>query len=488
MARLHPASCILPLVLVGFIGMGGELPSQATRNYKLLGTYSKGAGFAAITPFQDAKGGAYALLLDKKGTQVLDLRDASKPSLLATFSGPASSWRSACVLGGYGYVVSEGGAGLQVLDLRVPGKAKLLGTVLSTTFGYAHSVVAEQVSPGSKAGPSRIAILGTDTGSHLLTVSADPTKPKLLGSWKGSYVSNAVLRGSLLYACAQWNGSLEVIDFSLPTQAKRAATVKTAKRFPEGIAVSADESLAVVTDSNAQGGALSVFALAKGAPPKLLGTWFPPLGKALGACVVLDRGVAQASFVSQGLRMLDLGNPKAPKEIASFDPWKGTGTEFHGVVSVARQPENGQVYAVDTDKGLSIFEDPSGRSSYGTATVGWEDREPLLSLNGAAWTGSNSFRLNLSNARPSSGGFLLLGAPGRFDLGELQLLIDPLKLPVTLLPISTNTRGSLSQILPIPDLASLGGLTLGTQILIFDRLGANGFSASQGLRFRILTP
>jgi len=189
--------------------------------------------------------------------------------------------------------------------------------------------------------------------------------------------------------------------------------------------------------------------------------------------------------LSQGLRMLDLSLPKAPKEIAYFDPWKGKGTEFRGILSVARDPGSNRVYALDIDKGLSIFEDPTGRASYGAPTVGWEDRAPLLELRGAAWTGSNSFTFQLSNARPSSRGFFLLGAPGALKLGELLILVDPLKLPITLFPVTTDSLGALKQTLPIPDLASLEGLTLGAQVLLLDRLGALGLSASQGQRFRV---
>jgi hypothetical protein len=487
MLRTLPVPLFLSLFLVG-LGNSGEVLAQTNRNYKLLGTYTKGTGFAGIAAFQDTKGGEYALLLDRLGTQVLDLRDPAKPKLLASFEGPKSSWRSACVVNGFGYVVSEGGPGVQILDLRVPTKAKFLGTVLRTSFGYAHSVVAEKVATNSKSPSSRIVILGTDTGSHLLSISPNPGLPKILGTWKGSYLLSGVLRGNLLYACAQWNGSLEIIDFSIPSKAKRSAAAKTSKKFPESIAISADESLAVVTDSHPQGGALSVFSLAKGAPPKLQSTWLPPDGKALGACVLIDRGVVQTGFLSQGLRMLDLGNPKQPKEIASFDPWKGNGNEFHGILSIARQAISNRVYALDVEKGLNIFDDPSGRSPYGVATVGWEEKAPLLSLHGAAWTGSSSFRIDLSNARPSSPAFFLLGAPGSVQLGELRVLIDPFKLPMILLQTQTGATGTLSQILKIPELPTLNGLTLGTQVLILDRLGANNFSASQGLRFRIIAP
>ncbi|HHI80864.1 MAG TPA: hypothetical protein ENK02_12925 [Planctomycetes bacterium] len=486
----------LPLLL-SLLSLGGGLPAQSSRNYKLLGTYSKsldpkGKSFAGVAAFRDAKGGEFALLLDNKGTQVLDLRDPAKPKLLAQFPGPPSVWRSACVLGGFGYVVSEGGAGVQILDLRDPAKARLAGTALGSLFRYAHSVVPEQLpanaSKTSPPTPSRIAILGTDTGSHLLSLSPDPSKPTFLGTWKGSYLLNGVLRGTRLYACAQWNGSLEILDFSTPSQPKRIAAVKTARAFPEGIAISQDESLGVVTDSHAQGGALSVFALAQGGAPKMLGSLFPPGGKALGGGLVLDRGVAQVCFVSEGLRMLDLGTPRTPKEIAHFDPWKGSGTEVRGVLAVARQPFSNRVYALDPDKGLSILSDPSARRSYGTATVGWEDRPPLLEVFGSAWTGTPSFRLSLSNARPSSPAFLLLGSPGDLRLGELRILIDPLKLPVTLLPATTNSLGALSRNLSIPAISSLGGLKLGSQVLILDRLGAQGFSASQGLSFGIVAP
>ena len=72
--------------------------------------------YSAITGYAAPDGREYALLGGYDGTHIVDITDSPLKEV-AFIPGPQSAWREMKTFGAYGYVVSEGGAGLQIIDV-----------------------------------------------------------------------------------------------------------------------------------------------------------------------------------------------------------------------------------------------------------------------------------------------------------------------------------------------------------------------------------
>jgi hypothetical protein len=73
-----------------------------------------------------------------------------------------------------------------------------------------------------------------------------------------------------------------------------------------------------------------------------------------------DPGIVACSFILSGLRVFDIRDPLAPKEIAYFNPPTETGTPYAAVSAPAFAPERGEIWYTDGNYGFYALKVTNG--------------------------------------------------------------------------------------------------------------------------------
>ncbi len=194
---------------------------------------------------------------------------------------------------------------------------------------------------------------------------ADPATPVLLGLWSHpsgeGYLHDLYVVGDRAYL-AYWDAGLQVLDVAAPATPRLLGTyvdygeltshsVWTAPVGGRTLAVHGDEQYGAhlrVVDVTEDAAFLTE-----------LGQWQTRPEVSIHN-LMIDGELALAAHYQDGVRVIDLGNPRAPTTRAWFNTWPGPaagyGESFYeGAVGIDYEPGRRRLYVADSHRGLLVL-------------------------------------------------------------------------------------------------------------------------------------
>ena len=417
-------------------------------------------------------GREFALVGDYNGTWVVETTDPKRPIERGYFTAPASKWREITSYENFIYSVSEHHRGIRVLDMTNPARPVDRGYVLTANITHTHSI---SVDPAA----GRLYANGTNQGMVILDVRASPASPKILGTYKSSYVHDAFIRRGRGYVCDIRGGRLVILDVRNPTSLPTIASFQTPGRLTHNCWTTEDDKLLVTTDETGSG-VLNVYDITTPAKPVWRGSYAGAPGQICHNAFVLGR-VCYMAHNSDGFHACDLANPAKPVQIARYDT-SATTSGYNGMWGCYPFQDSGVIYGSDRLNGLFLFQVDCGHMNrFGAPSQPAGAAVPRLAFEGAApRVGAGALELRITGLRPNApfalaisgravGAYRLLGVTVHIDLGGAVWVRG-----------KADGAGAAAIPAPVPNDARLGGVRIYMQLFAADARASSGFSASRG--------
>ena len=472
------------LALTGLSVLTFSLPAQVSKNAKLMGTWTKGSSYRYndCWGYTAPNGKEYALVGLRTGFSVVDITDPSKPVERGYFSGYTSTWRDVKTFGHYAYVVTEAsGQGMWIIDLLDADKPKLVATWGQTAYRNCHNIAMDMER-------GHAWLVGTDKGALILDVKTNPTSPKLITTYTSPYLHDVSIQHGLAHGADIYGNNYEILDVSnLPTIKKLASVRTSGKQYCHNTWPTWDDNYCATTNESANG-PIAIWDISNKAAPKQISVYRAGPSTAIPHNVVIIDRLLHASHYTEGYRLVDISDPTKPIEVGYYDTWTGTSGGYNGDWGVYTGYPSGNIIANDISTGLYIVKPTATTTQYGTGTAGTGGKTPETHSFGASWIGNTNFRLDLRNGLPNSAGILLLGPkPASTNLSGLMINVSLTAPGLFLLSQPTDAKGEASQPLPVPSDAKLVGATIHTQWVVLDKNGKLGFSSSRGMSMELFS-
>ena len=322
--------------------------------------------YSACWSYVHGDGREYAVIGASGGTAIYNVTNPASTYRVGFIPGPPSIWREMKQYRSWIYVVTEGhdvGEGLQIIRMTDPEHPVLAATYTSATFASAHTVTVDTarallVTNGSKSDAGGGAY--PFTGMHIFSLTS-PEAPAELSVWppggpfdSGSYVHDAVIAGTRLYAASIYAGTERVIDLANPAAPSQIAgwTYPAAYYTHNSWPDSTGRYLYVTDEHNGQ--TLRVFDIANLAAPVLVN------GISANPVAIVHNAFVKGhelylSNYTEGLRALDLTDPVHPAEFGWADTYPGPSGGYGGAWGACPYFPSGTVIASDMETGLYVF-------------------------------------------------------------------------------------------------------------------------------------
>lgn len=330
----------------------------------LLGTYNRPGTLessSGIWGWTGSDGKEYALLTSRSpgGVSIVDISAPAAPRLINFIPSTGSSnWQEIHSYRDYAYKVSqENSDGLQIIHLAPlnAGKPAVLVKNWTPHFTTAHTLFVDtSVSPGRL-----FVAYGRNSGVMIFTLE-DPENPKWVKTLEGE-AHDMFARGDRLFVSNGSRGILSIYDITDLAAPMRIAYIDfgnigsgEAKGFAHNAWLSED-GRTLFTTQETVGTTLKAFDLSDmswTSPPKLVGKWIGVEGLIAHNCYVKGN-LLYVSHYTGGLRVVDISNPAAMREIAFHRPSARTET-FAGSWGAYPWFRSGIVIHGDKDMGLFI--------------------------------------------------------------------------------------------------------------------------------------
>lgn len=300
-------------------------PSQPVERGHLPVSVPGGELYNDVKIAEGPGGEVYALMASNaRGVVVIDVSDPAAPVEVTSFPGPelapagAPSVHTLFVDSGRAYVSYNYDNSLRIYDIADPAQPQPLGSFVNPRLAAEGGTLHDLYVAGDRA-----YLNYWNLGMTIVDV-ADPGNPVLLGEFRdygqGTSHSNWVMevngRTVSVHGDEQYGAHVRIVDVD-PASPAFLSTLSSYQTRPE------------VSVHN---------ILAHG-----------------------DR--AYITYYQDGLRVLDLGDPENPIEVAHFQTWPGPiagyGESFYeGAIGVDFDPTSNTVYVADTHRGLFILDVP----------------------------------------------------------------------------------------------------------------------------------
>lgn len=478
-------SLSLLATLVASASLFAQNPPQ---NTTLLANLTNGAlSYASVWGYTAPDGREFAVVGAYNGTWIVETTNPSAPVTIATIPAGSTStnneWREMTSYGSYIYSVSEAQAGVRVIDMTNPSTPVDKGLVHSADWRNCHSIHCDPET-------GRIYPCGTSSGMWILDAASNPlTLPSLgkYGSGTATYVHETYCRRNKGYFAHVYVGTLRIANITNPAAITTIATLQTPFQAPitQGWTHNAwvtDDDKTMVTTGEDLNAKFGVYDITNPAAPVLKSTYFTP-----GYIGHDAFGIGRTIFLSyyrDGVHVLDVSNPSAPRKIAYFDSSSGAfSNEWHGCWGVYPYSDSGIVYLSDIENGLYVLRIDNGHMNrYGTGTAG-TGGVPRIQFDGASpMVGAAAMELRLSKLDPNSPFALVVsGAQASVPFQNITIQVD-LTNPVIVSGVA-DANGKATIPMPVPNDPGLGNGKIYMQVI-----GTSGGSltASRGHWFGIV--
>ena len=333
-----PVSTPAPASSPGATSLNMALRSQL--NLAALGASAGSGNWGYTSP----SGRRLALVGTSVGLSVVDVTSPAGARLTGTIVGGSSAWREVRTYRQYAYVTTEAQTGLDIVDLGDPDRPVKVRT-WSETFQSAHSLWID-------AETGLLYANGTQSGMHVLDLTADPTNPREVGRFSDFYVHDSYTRGNRLYAAAIRDGFLATLDVSRPEAIREISRFSTGGSFTHNAWLTRDGRHLFTTDERAGSPLEGWDLLAE--PPARVSTYIAAPGT-IPHNVMIDGDRLVVSHYTEGVHLLDVSDPTRPRLLGYYDTYSGSSTGFNGAWGAYIFPASNLIVASDISGGLFVI-------------------------------------------------------------------------------------------------------------------------------------
>ncbi|MFQ5503845.1 MAG: LVIVD repeat-containing protein, partial [Planctomycetota bacterium] len=346
--------------------------AQISRNAKLLAQFRP---IQATNYYNDiwgyvAGGREHAILGVSNGTYFIDCSVPSSLKVRAMISYSAggsgwrpSGWRDIKSYGSYAYIVTEGGGGMQIVDLRNPLAPTIVKTWGGSIWTHAHNIAMDQEN-----GIAYVCGTSSVIGAHVIDVKTDPVNPKLITSYRGSYVHDLHIQQGYAHLAEIYTNLYRIIDVSkLPSIRSVAAVRTTGLRYAHATWATWDTNYCLTTNE-AAGGPIGVWDIRTKTSPRLIASYTAGPASAIPHNVFIRDRVGHFSYYTEGYRSVDLSDPSKPVEVAWYDTWPNASSGYNGNWGCYPFSPSGTIYASDRTYGMFVIKPKSAVAYYGGDT------------------------------------------------------------------------------------------------------------------------
>jgi hypothetical protein len=307
-----------------------------------------------------SNGYAYVSALSA-GLEIVDVRDPAHPVSIAKITPEEDYWNSALVKDGVLYIASAS-AGLIYYDVTNPAAPVKLGAVPSDKPHLHNFFLDGNRLFATSPFPNGEVIVFDVTNVREPAVTArfkSPDTDPSAGLWPSSVAALGntmyIAHRALGYVIAELGsaggtGPKELGQFQYPGILTSQATVVTTigdKTIAFEAGEDWDAHLRVLDVTNPK--SISKIGELKGRPEVSIHNF------------VLSGTKLYMTHYQDGVRIIDVSDPTAPKEIGYFNTWRETDpgrgkSFFEGAVGI-RVPGDGHIYVTETSRGLMIFDE-----------------------------------------------------------------------------------------------------------------------------------
>lgn len=347
--------------------------------------------YSACWGYVHPDGREYAVIGCSGGTAIYNITNPKAPFRVAFIAGPNSIWREMKQYRTWIYIVTEGTwgntRGLQIVRMTDPDHPVLARTYTAPNYVAAHTVAVDTTRGLLYLNGTR-SDAGNDAfpweGMQILSL-AQPESPQLLSTWPNAfpflasdYVHDCVPVGNRVYASSIYVGTERVIDVSDPLHPTQIAawTYPSAYYTHNAWPDTAGTTLYVTDEQNGQ--TLRVFDIHDLSNPNLVAGLSANPDAIVHNAVVKGRELYIANY-TEGVRVLDLGDPRHPAEFAWADTYPGPSGGYSGVWGVCPMMPSGTLIASDMQSGLWLF---NVQRQYGRVRVQVTDADTQQPLAG----------------------------------------------------------------------------------------------------------
>ena len=420
-----------------------------------------------------ADGREFAVVGEYSGTWVVETTDPKNPVERGHFSAARSNWREITSYKNYIYSASEHHRGIRIIDMANPANPVDKGVVLTANITRTHSI---SVDPGT----GRIYANGTNLGMVILDVKTNPLAPKILGTFRASYVHDSFIRRGRGYLCNISSGNLTIFDVTNPASFKQISVFSTPGRTTHNCWTTADDKLLVTTDEIGSGG-LTVYDISTPTNPVLKGTYKYGSADICHNAFLMGRTCYMA-YNSAGFHVADLSDPTKPYRLASFDTSTST-SGYNGAWGGYPFQDSGIVYIADRVNGLYCMQVDCGHMNrYGAGSSGTGNAIPRVHFDGASpRVGASRLELRVTNLEANAPFWIVIAARSVAPVTVLGVEVHIDLTGAIWVQAKADANGAAVLPAPIPNNGALGGAKVYMQLFAADSKAAGGFSATRGM-------
>jgi len=299
-----------------------------------------------------ARNREYALLGASGGTAIFDITEAPIKELFF-IPGPFSNWREITVLDGHAYVVTEGrgvGEGMQVIDLNfLPTNARLL-TTYNSSFTTGHIIQRDIYSDLPFVYVNGVC---NNCGVNILDVS-NPERPRQVGLYNpGYYIHDCHVKGDYLYAAAFLEGTIDIVDISDKTRPVLKAQIDDPGGNTHSSWLTEDSQYLIISDE-LDGLPARIWNIAD------LDNMFEVATYTANESSLTHNPYVRGDFAffshnTEGIRVVDIKDPRLPLEVGFYDTFDRASGGFNGLWSACPYLPSGKIIGGDRDDGLYVW-------------------------------------------------------------------------------------------------------------------------------------
>ncbi len=364
-----------PLVLLLAASAFAQYQPGVNNNITLLGHQHKYRAYSNIWGYTDARGNEYALLGTDVGLSIVNITDPLKPVEVDFIPGPGpTAWREIKVYKNFAYVVSEATApnehtGIQAVDLStLPDSGSFfyashwpnVGT--PTVRARAHRVSVDEEGYLYIQGGTATAGTGGVNGGVRIFSLASPLIPIPVGYYNPRYVHDSFVRKHLLFnSNIQNGGRIDVLDIS----DRAAPRLLTQIIYPQGLSHNSgatEDGNYLLTTDEAAGYTMKVWDIrvlwdndpSNDSNIELVSEYIGDPAQ-IAHNVHIRGNHAYLSHYVEGVKVLDIHDPRDPVEVGYYDTYPAPGRDFNGDWGVYPYFPSGNFVVSDIQTGLYIF-------------------------------------------------------------------------------------------------------------------------------------
>lgn len=315
--------------------------------FSVLGAFSGSGNWGYTSP----DGRRFALTGVSSGLSIVEVTNPAAPRNVGLIPGPESQWREVKTYREFVYVTTEARPhGLDIIDMSIPDHPVKVRT-WDLTLAAAHTIWIDTETGLAFVNGTRNAA-GQANGMRILSLEPDPRNPREIGSFTGFYIHDSYLRGNVLYASAINDGFQALLDVSDPRNVSVLASFPTNGRVTHNSWPTADGRYLFTTDERL-GRPLEGWDLQNPLAPRKVAEYIAN-PNSIPHNVMIDGNRLLVAHYTEGVHLLDVGNPERPQLLGFYDTYEGPGTGFAGAWGSYIFPGSDLIVVSDINGGLFV--------------------------------------------------------------------------------------------------------------------------------------